>query len=246
MLLVFMYHRISQTRFANDIQAFAAHLDYLSRHYSIVLPGDALNQGQLSVCLTFDDAYYDFYHYVFPLLKQLQIPAVLAVPVKYISEHSDHSTAQRLAASSMNSVDDTGYENHEAFCTWSELQEMADSNLVKIASHSYTHPNLIETGVDLAHEIIESKHYLQQRLQQDIDTFVYPYGKMNQPVHQLVSAHYQYGMRIGSALNRNWSEKQGLIYRIDADHFWPHGIQWSSKHTAKYLIKYLSNKIRNK
>ncbi len=244
MLLVFMYHRVSQTRFANDIQAFAAHLDYLSRHYSIVLPGDTLNQGQLSVCLSFDDAYYDFYHYVFPLLKQLRIPAVLAVPVKYIGEQSNCDITQRLAVTSLDS--NTGYENHNLFCTWPELQEMADSNLVKIASHSYTHPNLTEANVDLEKEIIDSKRYIQQRLQQDIDTFVYPYGKMNAHVHQLVSQHYQYGMRIGSALNRHWSEKHGLIYRIDADHFWPYGTQWSSKYTIKYLMKYISNKIRNK
>lgn len=246
MLLVFMYHRISHTGFANDIQAFSEHLAYLSKNYSIVLPGDPINHGQLSICLTFDDAYFDFYHYVFPLLKQLQIPAVLAVPVNYIIDQSPVDVEQRLAVDSLVSMDGDHYQTSVPFCTWPELQEMAESPFVNIASHSSSHDNLVKPGVALEREIIDSKTQLETRLNTTVNTFIYPYGSMNNDVHKMVSQHYQYGMRIGSALNRSWSEKNGLIYRVDANKFWPHGTRWSSKHTAKHALKYISNKVRGK
>ena len=47
-----------------------AHFAHISRQYRNVLPGEKLSVGALDVCLSFDDAYFDFYAIVFPLLKK--------------------------------------------------------------------------------------------------------------------------------------------------------------------------------
>jgi hypothetical protein len=53
-------------------------------------------------------------------------------------------------------------------------------------------------------------------------------------------------MRIGSALNPGWNSNGGLLYRVNAEHFWPQGKVWSFGELVKYRLKYLSNRLRNK
>jgi hypothetical protein len=65
MLLVLMYHRIKN---ADVFRSFAR---YISQNHPVVIPGDALPPGKLSICHTFDDAYYDFYHFVYNTPQKL-------------------------------------------------------------------------------------------------------------------------------------------------------------------------------
>ncbi len=70
-----------------------------------------------SVLLTFDDAYLSFYEFVFPLLRQLKCPAVLGVVGRWID-----TAPKDITAPLMN---------------WDQLREVADGDLVEIASHTY-------------------------------------------------------------------------------------------------------------
>ncbi|MBW2079632.1 MAG: poly-beta-1,6-N-acetyl-D-glucosamine N-deacetylase PgaB [Deltaproteobacteria bacterium] len=70
-----------------------------------------------SVLLTFDDAYLSFYEFVFPLLRQLKCPAVLGVVGHWIDMAPKDITAPLM--------------------NWDQLREVADSDLVEIASHTY-------------------------------------------------------------------------------------------------------------
>lgn len=163
------------------------HFSFFSQ-YPSKWPGDPLEKG-VNFCLTFDDATSDFYEVVFPLLKVYQLKAVLAVPTAFIGK--------------------------KGYCSWEQLDEMNKSGLVKIASHSATHLNLTQKGVDLDFEILASKKQLEEQLKIAVDTFVYPFGKFNQVVQQRVKKHYSYIMRIGMAYNYGW---KNLIYRISADY----------------------------
>ncbi|MCW5589721.1 MAG: polysaccharide deacetylase family protein [Legionellales bacterium] len=245
-LLILMYHRISNTGIPNDVEKFSDHLRYLARHYPLISPGDPLHPRRLSVCLTFDDAYADFYHVVFPLLRELSIPAVLGVPVYYIVETTSQPSQSRLAISPQDAFNPSIYANAAPFCTWQELREMAGTEWVKVASHSFHHPTLTAQDVDLFQEINHSKYVLENQLNQTIDTFIYPYGQMNKLVHAEVKQQYRYIMRVGSALNYNWINKNNLLYRVDADHFWPMQKLWSLGDRAHYFFKFLFNQLRGK
>ncbi len=164
------------------------HLKYIKK-YPVLLPGEPI-KGK-SICLTFDDATSDFYKEVFPILQKLSLRVILAVPVAYIST--------------------------EGYCSWEELKEMVQSGYVHIASHSYSHPNLLANGVDLKFEIIYSKYILQNHLGIQVNTFVYPYGKFNAPIHSLVKKNYSFIMRIGGSFNLTWQNFSKIIYRIDVD-----------------------------
>ena len=96
MLLILMYHRVhGQERVAG---ALRTHLSYLKQHHPVVLPGDPLPGGETSVCLTFDDATADFYQQVYPLLRELELQAMVAVPTAYIAEDTADPADRRLAA----------------------------------------------------------------------------------------------------------------------------------------------------
>ena len=126
MLISTMYHHINSDKYSNTLDIFINHLKYIKSNYNIVLPNDKISYN--SICLTFDDAFFDFYYYIFPLLKKFNIKVILGVPVKYILEDTLVSYNHRLSINH----DDT-YNNKESFCTYKELKEMVDSKLVYIA-----------------------------------------------------------------------------------------------------------------
>lgn len=79
-----------------------------------------------AVMLTFDDGYRSFYTHVYPLLKQFNYPAVLAIEGSWLH---------------LKPGETVPYEGHNytraTFLSEDEIREMASSGLVEIASHSY-------------------------------------------------------------------------------------------------------------
>ena len=239
MLLVLMYHRV------NNTDTFHSFIRYISQNYPVVLPGDTLSQGKLSICLTFDDAYFDFYHFVFPLLKRENLKAVVGVPVKYILEKTSIGKDIRLNVPYDEAMTVYASIKKAPFCTWQEIREMAGSGLIRVASHSKSHANLIQNGVDLEQEIVESKKTIEQNISMEVDTFIYPYGKVDKNIHSMAVRHYKYLMRIGSALNKNWHNSNNMLYRINGDDLVNEKCL-RAIHLFKYFLKYLSNTIRGK
>ena len=93
----------------------------------------------------------------------------------------------------------------------------------------------VTENFNLTDDIIQSKNILNKKLNTNIDTFVYPFGKMNKQIHNKITEHYKYAMRIGSSINKNWNN---LIYRIDADYLWQNNIKISNILLAKLKFKY--------
>lgn len=216
MLLIFLYHRIGTGKHSNSYQMLFDHFTYLKEHYSVVLPGDPLEKGKISVCLTFDDATFDFYHYVYPLLKKMQLRALLGIPVRYILEKTSLTPEERLSIPYPLMMQDGFFDQKAPFCTWQELREMVESGYVEAASHSFSHGNLTFPFINLEKEVITSKKILEDHLPQPISSFIYPFGRCNPQVHKYVSKFYPYVFRIGSAGNTQWNGKNPLT-RIPAD-----------------------------
>lgn len=192
-----------------------AHLALIAKRFTTLFPGDPIASN--AVCLTFDDAYFDFYHYVFPLLKKFNFKALLAVPSAYILDETDIAPERRLSLKHHEIYEGDNYRTYAPFCTYTELREMVRSGHVMVASHGMNHINLSEDGCDLEQEIFGSKVVLEEKLGFRVDSFVLPYGKYNDAAVALASEHYPYVFRIGNALNPSWDGIGGLIYRIKGD-----------------------------
>jgi peptidoglycan/xylan/chitin deacetylase (PgdA/CDA1 family) len=244
-LLCLLFHRIGAPTYSNDPDLFRKTIELIRLRYRVVVPGEALTKDSLNICLSFDDAYYDFYRYVFPLLREFNMKALLAVPVKYILDKSSASAVVRLGVMHDEAMRDDIYKAKAPFCTWEEIGEMVGSGLVVPASHSFSHCAMTEAP-DLQLEIVSSKEILRQKLGRDITAFVYPYGKCDRAVHAAVMRHYDFALRIGNAFNVNWHNRNGLIYRVNADNLNSPDEPFRKARMARYCLKLLSNIARGK
>ena len=219
MLLILMYHRAGAPGLGagNTPPVLEAHFEYLRRRFDVVLPGEPLRFGRLSVCLTFDDAYADFYAQVFPLLKKFGLRAVVAVPTRFILSQTTRPMAERLGVPQREAMQGEGFQTRAPFCTWAELREMTASGWVQAASHSHRHPCLTDAGVDVEFEAAHSKSVLEEQLQRPISTFIYPYGSVNAKAHGIVRRHYSFAMRVGAGLNSGWFPWRQPLSRVGAD-----------------------------
>ena len=213
MLISTMYHHVNSDRCSNSLVMLRSHLAYISQNYTTVFPSQELTCKN-PICLVFDDGYFDFYKYIFPILKQYKLKALLAVSPKYILDDTQIEDEKRL-----NYEHNDLYLHYDkaTFCTYKELLEMSESGYVQIASHSYTHANLLEDDVDLALELKGSKEELEKKLQIQVESFVFPYGKYDQKILHETKKDYKYVFRIGNAINDDFNGIKGVIYRIDAD-----------------------------
>ncbi len=236
MLISLMYHHINGKEFSNDLEIFEKHLEYLIENFTIITPDDELISNK-NLCLTFDDAYFDFYHFVFPLLKKYNIKAILAVPVGLIEDNCQASITQRLSLPHYEIYEDQNYIHFGSFCSWIELKEMSDSGLVKMASHSYKHKDLSLDEVNLETEIIKSKEVLEDKLNIKVDSFILPFGRYNYNSLELIKEHYKYIFKVGQGINKNFDGVNGLIYRIDADNKKDIERLFTTKNMIKYHIK---------
>lgn len=245
MLLILMYHRAVEGRYGNPASVLRSHFQYLRERYAIVVPGENLKPGQLSLCLTFDDAYVDFYAYVFPLLREFSLRAVLAVPTGFILPRTDLSLQERLSVPAEQAMQQDNFRAKVPFCTWEEIREMTGSGLVEAASHSHRHVDLTRPGVDLESETLQSKGLLEQHLGRSISTLVYPFGRVNARAHSFARRHYVFAMRIGAAVNTNWRPARQPLCRVGADRL-PNItrlLRWDR--LAGYRLKGLVNGLRS-
>lgn len=118
------------------------------------------------ILLTFDDNYLGEYQYAFPLLKQYNYPAVWSVHTHYVGSQAGKPKA-----------------------TWEQLQEMVQSGLITVASHTVNHLRLDTLSPEkVDYELIESKRILEQQLGVPIRYFTYPEGDFIDSVKQKVTA----------------------------------------------------------
>lgn len=247
MLICPLYHRVNKEIYSNSLEMMDAHFCHISRHFNVVLPGEPLSGQRLNVCLTFDDAFFDFYHLVFPLLRKYSVRALLAVPVKYILDATTVPVQDRLSVPHEESHLEGVYQSKAPYCTWIELKEMSESGFVSMASHTYSHSAIRSDGsVDLDRELVLSKQIMEEKLGVPVDTFVYPFGTYDKASYTTVKRTYEFAMRIGNAVNYSWFNTTGVTYRINADGMKDPYEMFRTRNMIGYYWKLFTNIIRNK
>ena len=238
-LLVLAYHRATPGPYGNDPIVLDAHFGHIARHHRCVLPGEDLDRAKINVCMSFDDATFDFYAVVFPLLKKHGLRALLAVCPGFVRERIEAPVEERLREPTDAS---NAHPSRGGFCTWPELRELADSGRVAIAAHGYTHYRLDRPDSDLISEISVPQSLLAARLGRSVESFVFPYGRFSPAALRAVRETYRYAIRLGGADNRDWTHR--LIYRIGADRMESSDAPFKPRRLAAYRVRYFWNRIR--
>lgn len=138
------------------------------------------------VILTFDDGWEDVYIHAFPLAKELNMKFCMYVIMDLIGE--------------------------PGYCSMEQLQEMRDSGLVEIDSHTLSHPRLAEVSVTQAtSELIDSKAQLLEKLNIDSTVICYPYGSCNANVLKIARENYTYGLLMDGGVFRYNSNLSDML-----------------------------------
>ncbi|MEI6057092.1 MAG: polysaccharide deacetylase family protein [Lentisphaerota bacterium] len=185
---IFYYHSIGgMPPESLAIDLFKQHLETLrEKSFKTITFSDLLlnnyNQEEKNAVLTFDDGLLDNYENAVPLLVEFGFKATFFVVPGY-----DHVTRW------------VNPDNRK----WSDqlkpgftipfkcMNTMHRRELIKIkmeiGCHSYTHSPLTKIEQEqYEHEIIDSKHLLEQELGYKINAFCYPKGRFNKSVIEMV------------------------------------------------------------
>lgn len=123
------------------------------------------------VIITFDDGNLDIYQNAYPILKQYGFSATFFVVSQYI--------------------------NGAGMVSSDQLKELI-ANGWEIGSHSSSHKDLTEQGVDLVREIRGSKEDMEYWLGVPIRTFAYPFGKIDDNILNMTfNADYDSAVGLG-------------------------------------------------
>jgi len=160
--VVLYYHAIR----ASARRQFASQMDELTR---LTVPvdlesGEPLPKGRRYTAVTFDDAFISVVENALPELQARRIPCTIFVPTGSIARHPSwigpsHEDAGEIVASA------------------EVLRTIANQPLVRIGSHSVSHPDFRRLDERQARdELIRSKATLEEISGREVNSFSFPHG----------------------------------------------------------------------
>lgn len=190
---VLVYHRFGPSA-ADSMTvrtaAFAAQLDYLQRNGYTVVPlrqlaerGGRERLPEKALAISVDDGHRSVYTEMLPLVRRYRIPVTLFI---YPSAIANASYA----------------------LTWAQLEELRDSGLFDIQSHTYWHPNFKQERRRLAPaayrdfvrmQLVKPRQVLARRLGIAADLLAWPFGIYDD---ELIAAAAEAGYVAGFTLER--------------------------------------------
>jgi len=205
-LILLGYHSISNARNNKQLQGeLYAHLSIptqvfekqirflIDKGYEFLRFSDLLDikrkfrpLPKKSVIVYFDDGYKDNYLNAYPILKKLNITAVLFPTVGFIEKTSFPAWANRL---------------DNIFLTWEEMKRMAD--VFEFGSHTITHRKLTALAPgDVEKEVILSRKILEERLGQKVYALSFPHSRTNKEVQEIAKkGGYEFALANGRGPN---------------------------------------------
>lgn len=168
--IVLCYHGIPQTAksiFERQIKHAAS--------YAMQISTDAKQVNicpqKKSVCFTFDDAFANLLDNALPVLEKYRIPAII------------FAVAGNLGEKPCWKMPVGHPESNERTMTADQLVSLNKNSLIKIGSHTLTHPDLTAISRDqVKAELVESKRRLETLMGYAVEDIALPYGAYNQAV----------------------------------------------------------------
>jgi peptidoglycan/xylan/chitin deacetylase (PgdA/CDA1 family) len=116
-----------------------------------------------SLVLTFDDGYADFFDTALPILRGLGLKAVAYVV--------------------------PGFLDRPGYMKVDQVQQLDDSGVVEIASHTLSHPDLTKVEASEVNiQLQASKARLEELLGHQVTDFCYPFGRFDERIVAAVAA----------------------------------------------------------
>jgi peptidoglycan/xylan/chitin deacetylase (PgdA/CDA1 family) len=127
--------------------------------------------GHPKVYITFDDAFENLLENAVPALERYQIPAVV------------FAVAGNLGRKPEWAISPEHPEASESIMTSDQLVTLSKNSLVRIGSHTLTHPDLTAISSDQVRaELLDSKRQLETLLGCPVEDLALPHGRYNDNV----------------------------------------------------------------
>jgi peptidoglycan/xylan/chitin deacetylase (PgdA/CDA1 family) len=188
-----------------------------------------------NILVTVDDGDISFYQYMFPLLKQYKLPAILFIITSLIDsktpfwwdelvyllgpeegekkawEVKTWPNQQRLSYLQELRQTSGKARLEQQQLTTTQLLEMQEAGIT-IANHSHTHPMFDRcTEEELRQEFVESRKFFEERELQGYELLAYPNGNVS-PMAEKVAK--EEGIRYGFLFNHQLPDSSFHPYRI--------------------------------
>lgn len=198
---------------------------YLKRHYNIISLQEYLQAVQTksrlprkALVITFDDGHASNYA-LLPVLQRLEIPITIFLCSEIVGtqrhfwfRHSEEMKPQVEPLKRLTNQErlrrlqtygfgqETEYSDRQALND-KEIKEM--TSVVDFQSHTCFHPILPQCNeTEARHEIIDSKHHLEERYVLKINTLSYPNGDYSmRDIQMAQEAGYTCGITVDSGYN---------------------------------------------
>jgi peptidoglycan/xylan/chitin deacetylase (PgdA/CDA1 family) len=181
---ILMYHSISDDKYflSTSVKAFNQQMCFLKNlGFSTINFSDLHIDNYKKFIITFDDGYSDNYLNALPILKNYNFSATCFVVSEKINFYNDW---------------DCGHSKFlkKSIMSTTQIKDWLSSNC-HIGSHTSNHANLNSNSAEfLENEILESKKKLSHIFDVPVNTFSYPYGKLNRNSYKMVKENFNYAV----------------------------------------------------
>ncbi len=168
--------------------------------------GAETSDFQRKVLITFDDGYEGIYQHALPILEKAGYTASVFVITGYVGK--ENSWDMNLGGRRFRHL------------SWEHIKELAQRGW-SIGSHTVNHYDLTKLSQrQLEYELKRSKQDLEDKLNREIASLSYPFGRFSQPVQEEVLRQgYQNAFSIYPGRNfgfrQNLARKRIALYRLD-------------------------------
>ena len=168
--MILMYHNVDEQAGFNTVSAeiFARQLRFVQQHWQFTDMDTYVRECRTNprmATVTFDDAYSCLADSVLPIIRQLEIPITVFVPVSYIGKH--------------NEWDENLFDYKKLnILSWNEIESLSQNSNVTIGSHGMSHTSFGKmSNNQTENELRKSKEMLETQLQKQVEYFAFPYGQ---------------------------------------------------------------------
>ncbi len=152
-------------------------------------PNERKEGNNKRIAITFDDGYESVYQNAFPVLKRYGFSAIIFLITGYTGKEN---------------LWEAGFGRKFKHLSWEQIQEMKESGF-QFGSHTVNHSDLTRLNQkSLEYELKKSKEIIEDKLNQEVRSLSYPFGRHNQLVRtEAKNAGYKAAFTLTSEISAN-------------------------------------------
>lgn len=187
--------------YINTPKSFEENITYLLEKGYTFISIEELNDAidkkiklpEKPILISLDDGYNSVYELIYPILKKYNVKASIFIVTGLIGKEQDG----------------------KKYLSWNECEEMQNSGLVEVFSHSTRHVfyNRLDVS-EIERDVLESYQIIEENLgKQDLKVFAYPYGAYNAKTVQVLKENgidmqvYDIGMNYLEGFNKDYIKR---------------------------------------